>query len=113
MLSSRLTIGQQNKPLLTNHNCETVHTISVGGFSLNGPLCFYISIVEPTALQHISFIHFFFNHQKSLKSKKGLNKGFKEDGCVVVLLFGLCKFEHLKRVFPVLFARIKALLVTS
>ena len=26
MLSSRLPIGQLNKPKLTNHNCETVDT---------------------------------------------------------------------------------------
>ena len=45
MLSCRPPIDQLNKLLLTNHDCETVYTKLEGLFGINGPLCFYTSIV--------------------------------------------------------------------
>ena len=45
MLSSGFPIGQLNKPLLTNDNCETVHTKLERYFGLNGPLCFSTSAI--------------------------------------------------------------------
>ena len=37
--------GQLKKPLWTNDNCDTAHTKLEGQFGLNGPFCFYTSIV--------------------------------------------------------------------
>ena len=46
MLSFRLPIDQLNNPLWTN-NCEAVHTRLEMQFCVNGPLCFYTSILQP------------------------------------------------------------------
>ena len=45
ILTSRLPIGQLNKPLLTNGYCGTIHTKLGGLIGLTGPLCFYTSII--------------------------------------------------------------------
>ena len=46
MVLSRLPIGQLNKPLWNNDNCDVVNTQLEGEIDLNGPIVFKPLVVE-------------------------------------------------------------------
>ena len=82
MLSLPPSIGQLNKPKLTNDNCETVHT----KWSGNGPLCYYTSIEGSKKVENqlcLVYWKYLSRHCVYKKMHVNLNNNYELKLCII------------------------------